>query len=165
MTKLKLQKSKSRRTLEHMSILLCIFLAHKTVSVRLLSTFVGDCIVAASELAQNAKALEAWTVFQKYKACGRILFKFEETRQGIAEEVVELLVKEKFVLIGTSSPSIDDEKSHDFPNHRFALSHGLCALENLVLDKVEPGAYFLSAAPIKWLKAEASPVRAYLIKK
>ena len=130
-----------------------------------LSTFVGDCIVAASELAQNAKALEAWTVFQKYKACGRILFKFEETRQGIAEEVVELLVKEKFVLIGTSSPSIDDEKSHDFPNHRFALSHGLCALENLVLDKVEPGAYFLSAAPIKWLKAEASPVRAYLIKK
>ena len=39
-------------------------------------------------------------------------FQIEETRQGIAEEVVELLVKEKFVLIGTSSPSIDDEKSH-----------------------------------------------------
>lgn len=125
--------------------------------------FVGWCLVVPGEYAANPVLLSAWPCFAEHKKYGKILFNFEDKSQGISFETAEFLIKEQFHLLGTTNPSIDDEESKNFPIHRLALSRGVCALENLVLKDVEPGLYFLNAAPLRWVKAEASPVRAYLI--
>ena len=130
-----------------------------------LNMFVGDCLVAPAELAVDVQSLKEWEVFKKYKECGKILFKFEDKTQGLGLDVAELLVNDQFHLIGTNSESIDNEDSEDFPIHHLLLGRGICVLENLVLERTDPGIYFLSAAPLKWRTAEASPVRAFLLKK
>ena len=42
------------------------------------------------------------------------------------------------------------------------LAHDIRVLENLVLDEVPEGDYELIALPLKWVHADASPVRAVL---
>ncbi len=48
--------------------------------------------------------------------------------------------------------------------HRLLLGAGVVLLENLDLSQVEPGKYFLSAAPLRVKGADGAPVRAILIK-
>ena len=43
------------------------------------------------------------------------------------------------------------------------LSRDIAILENLFLDEVEPGDYFLAAQPVKMCGIEAAPARAVLI--
>ena len=57
-------------------------------------------------------------------------------------DVAELLVNDQFHLIGTNSESIDNEDSEDFPIHHLLLGRGICVLENLVLERTDPGIYF-----------------------
>lgn len=67
-----------------------------------------------------------------------------------------------YTLIGTDALSVGTKGSQTEP-HRALLSSGIAILENLRLDCVEPGAYFLIAPPIKLDGLEAAPVRALLI--
>ena len=47
--------------------------------------------------------------------------------------------------------------------HRELLAHEIVILENLVLDDIEDGRYFLSALPLKMDGLDGSPVRAVLM--
>ena len=47
-------------------------------------------------------------------------------------------------------------------SHQTLARTGMCNLEGLVLDQVEPGFYTLIALPLKIEGADASPVRAIL---
>jgi arylformamidase len=65
-------------------------------------------------------------------------------------------------LVGIDTFSIDHPDSKDLAAHRALFGGGLCVLEELDLSQVAPGAYELVALPLRWVGADASPVRAAL---
>ena len=79
-----------------------------------------------------------------------------------APELVTLLARLGVLLIGIDTPSVDPASSKGLHAHQQLLQHGLRVLENLVLDEVAAGDYELIALPLKWMTADASPVRAIL---
>ncbi|MGE5116914.1 MAG: kynurenine formamidase, partial [Betaproteobacteria bacterium] len=58
--------------------------------------------------------------------------------------------------------SIDPADSKSLDSHQVIRRRGLRVLENLVLDAVPEGDYELIALPLRWVEADASPVRAVL---
>jgi arylformamidase len=75
---------------------------------------------------------------------------------------VERLADAGVRLVGIDTASIDPAESKDLPSHQVIRRRGLRVLENLVLDDVPEGDYELIALPLKWMTADASPVRAVL---
>jgi arylformamidase len=67
------------------------------------------------------------------------------------------------ILIGTDAPSIDPPDAPDLPAHGALLSRGVAILEDLALERVAPGDYWLVALPLKLEDLDASPVRAVLL--
>ncbi|MBA2964098.1 MULTISPECIES: arylformamidase [Ramlibacter] len=75
---------------------------------------------------------------------------------------IERLADAGVRLVGIDTASIDPAASKDLPSHQAVRRRGLRVLENLVLDDVPEGDYELIALPLKWMTADASPVRAVL---
>ena len=65
-------------------------------------------------------------------------------------------------LVGTDAPSVDPEGSTALEAHRALATSGVAILESLALAGIEPGRYALVAFPLRWIGADASPVRAAL---
>jgi arylformamidase len=65
-------------------------------------------------------------------------------------------------LVGIDTASIDPADSKTLSSHQVLRQRDLRVLENLVLDDVPAGDYELIALPLRWLLADASPVRAVL---
>ncbi|HEU4464662.1 MAG TPA: arylformamidase, partial [Gemmatimonadota bacterium] len=65
-------------------------------------------------------------------------------------------------LVGTDAPSVDPAASASLDAHRVLGSSGVVILESLALAGIEPGRYALVAFPLRWIGADASPVRAAL---
>ncbi|HET6362033.1 MAG TPA: cyclase family protein [Gemmatimonadota bacterium] len=65
-------------------------------------------------------------------------------------------------LVGTDAPSVDPEASTALDAHRALAASGVVILEGLMLAGIEPGRYALVAFPLRWIGADASPVRAAL---
>jgi len=63
--------------------------------------------------------------------------------------------------VGIDYLSVDSQKN--FGNHNILLGADICLIEGLYFRDVPQGNYFLSALPLKFSGAEASPVRAVLI--
>jgi len=81
---------------------------------------------------------------------------------GFEAGAVALLIEAGVRLIGTDAPSVDPIDSDTLPAHHGLLSAGICIVENLLLDRVEPGDYELIALPLRIRDGDASPVRAVL---
>ncbi len=64
--------------------------------------------------------------------------------------------------MGTDSASVDPAASKTLDAHQVLRRRGLRVLENLLLDEVPEGDYELIALPLRWVTADASPVRAVL---
>ena len=79
-----------------------------------------------------------------------------------APETVEWLARMGVRLIGIDTASVDPAASKTLPSHQQLRRLNLRVLENLVLDDVPEGDYELIALPLKWVDADASPVRAIL---
>jgi len=79
-----------------------------------------------------------------------------------APETIERLHALGVRLIGIDTASIDPADSKTLPSHHTIRRHAMRVLENLVLDHVPEGDYELIALPLKWMQADASPVRAIL---
>jgi arylformamidase len=65
-------------------------------------------------------------------------------------------------LVGTDAPSVDPADSASLDAHRSLGSSGVAILESLALAGIVPGRYALVAFPLRWIGADASPVRAAL---
>ena len=65
-------------------------------------------------------------------------------------------------VVGTDAPSVDPADSTSLDAHRALGSAGVAILESLALAGIEPGRYALVAFPLRWIGADASPVRAAL---
>ena len=81
---------------------------------------------------------------------------------AFAPETVAWLAGQGVKLIGIDTPSIDPAPSKTLASHRQLLLLDVRVLENLVLDEVPEGDYELIALPLRWIDADASPVRAVL---
>ena len=67
-----------------------------------------------------------------------------------------------YILVGTDSMTVEPDGS-DGRTHKMLMVDNIAILENLDLENVESGNYFLVAPPVKIGGAEAAPVRAMLI--
>ena len=103
----------------------------------------------------------------------RVLFKtrsFPDPTQwrsdfmALSEELVDFLVEKKVCLVGIDTPSIDLAEDKILESHQCVARHNLAILEGIVLDKVTPGIYQLIALPLPIEGADASPVRAILLR-
>jgi arylformamidase len=94
----------------------------------------------------------------------RVLFK---TGGGVflAPLAALRLVERGVMLVGTDALSIDPDDAEDLPVHRTLLSRGIALLENLDLSRAGPGDYTLVAAPLPFEDLDASPLRAFLIRR
>jgi arylformamidase len=90
------------------------------------------------------------------------LDRFDETLCAFAPETIEHLADLGVRLVGIDTASIDPASSKTLDSHQVIRRRGLRVLENLVLDEVAEGDYELIALPLKWIGADASPVRAVL---
>jgi len=81
---------------------------------------------------------------------------------AFAPETIAWLAALGVRLVGIDSQSVDPADSKTLPSHRQLLALDMRVLENLVLADVPAGDYELIALPLKWVLADASPVRAVL---
>lgn len=65
-------------------------------------------------------------------------------------------------LLGTDAPSVDPIDSQTLDAHRALFAAEVAIVESLALAGIEPGRYEFVAFPLRWVGADASPVRAAL---
>jgi arylformamidase len=122
-----------------------------------------------------AGAITEKAIKQQFEAnpTERVLFKtqhkviedvFADDYPFIGVDAVEYLAKQGVKLVGLDTPSVDHINSKSLETHHALSKHGFYWLENLNLEKASAGRYFLVAAPIKLVTAEAAPARALLLK-
>jgi arylformamidase len=96
------------------------------------------------------------------RTCERAPVTWVDDFSAFAPEAVEWLASLGVKLIGIDTASIDPVASKTLESHQRLRRLDLRVLENLVLDDVPEGDYELIALPLKWVDADASPVRAIL---
>lgn len=90
------------------------------------------------------------------------LDRFDDALTAFAPATIERLADLGVQLIGIDTASIDPAASKTLDSHQVIRRRQLRVLENLLLDDVPEGDYELIALPLKWVTADASPVRAVL---
>jgi arylformamidase len=81
---------------------------------------------------------------------------------AFAPATIDWLAARGVRLVGLDTASVDPADSKTLDAHQRLRHHDLRVLENLVLDAVPEGDYELIALPLRWVEADASPVRAVL---
>ena len=133
----------------------------KTIDQLGLVPFVGNCFVARHD--GNVTAADAAAIMEKAKAAGaaeRILIAGKAT---VTAEAARVFAAAGIKLLGNESQTVGPE---DAPKevHLILLGAEVVLLEGIVLDDVDEGRYFLSAAPLNLGGCDGAPCRAYLIK-
>ncbi|MGN0615530.1 cyclase family protein [Ruminococcus flavefaciens] len=133
----------------------------KTIDQLGLVPFVGDCFVARHD--GNVTAADAAGIMEKAKSAGaaeRILIAGKAT---VTAEAARIFAEAGIKLLGNESQTVGPE---DAPKevHLILLGAEVVLLEGIVLDNVDEGRYFLSAAPLNLGGCDGAPCRAYLIK-
>jgi arylformamidase len=96
------------------------------------------------------------------RTCDRAATTWTGDFAAFAPETLDWLAGQGVRLVGIDTPSVDPADSAALDSHQRLLRLDLRVLENLVLDDVPAGDYELIALPLRWMHAEASPVRAVL---
>ena len=133
----------------------------KTIDQMGIVPFVGDCFVARHD--GNVTAVDVASIMEKAKAAGaaeRILIAGKAT---VTAEAASVFAAAGIKLLGNESQTVGPE---DAPKevHLILLGAEVVLLEGIVLDNVDEGRYFLSAAPLNLGGCDGAPCRAYLIK-
>lgn len=136
------------------------FIRHgKAIDEMGLEPFIGDCYVARHDgevLAEDAERIVA-----RAKTDGapeRILIAGKAT---VTESAARVFAQAGLLLLGNESQTVGPEDA-PMQVHLILLGSGCVLLEGIVLDAVEEGRYFLSAAPLNLGGCEGAPCRAYL---
>ncbi len=83
---------------------------------------------------------------------------------SLSAELIEYLSKQGVKLVGIDTPSIDLSEDKVLQSHHAVAKYDMAILEGIVLDQVADGIYQLIALPLAIEGADASPVRAVLLK-
>ncbi len=125
-----------------------------------LDAFVGPCYVAKTN--GNLTANGAMSIIDKAKKIGapeRILLAGDLV---VTADAARIFANSRIKLIGNEGQSVGPE-NEPMEVHKILLEAGVVLLEGVVLDDVNEGKYFLSAAPLNIAGGEGAPCRAYLI--
>ncbi len=90
--------------------------------------------------------------------------RFNKNFVYLNESGARFLVKSKIKAVGIDGPSIRKFRLKPDTVHPMLLKAGIGVYEGLYFREVKPGRYFFIGLPLKIKGAEASPVRAVLIK-
>lgn len=82
--------------------------------------------------------------------------------RGLSPDAAAWCGERGLKLVGTDAPSVDPLDSDTLDAHRALVAAGVAIVESLALAGIEPGSYELVAFPLRWIGADASPVRAAL---
>lgn len=141
----------------------------KTIDEVDLSAYIGKCKVFDLTRVKEfilKKDIEDLDISEN----DRVLFKTQNSFDReynpkfvyLEEDAAAYLAEKKIKLLGMDAMSIErDKKEH--PTHKIILGANIAVLEDLQLEFVMEGEYYLTALPLKIKGAEASPVRAVLI--
>ena len=119
-----------------------------------------DRCIGKCQLVCHAGKIEAgfWENVWK-KGMDKILFRGNvQLDVNAAENIVKYGVK----LIGVESSTVGDEVCQQ-QVHKILLKEEVVILENLRLNEIQEGEYFLAAQPLKMQDLDGSPVRAILV--
>lgn len=142
------------------------------IDERDLNFYYGDCQVIAVQLAAGQRILPKHLENTSLRS-KRILFKtnsfpnpnhWNSNFNALSPEVIDDLAARGVVLVGIDTPSIDLAEDKELRTHQAVFRNDMAVLEGIVLDKVPEGFYTLIALPLKLKGADASPVRAVLVK-
>jgi len=141
------------------------------IAERSLEIYYGPCEVIAARVPRGAR-IRPSDLPGPVRA-PRVLFRTESFPDptdfttdfaALSPELVRWLAAQGVVLVGLDTPSVDPFDDKDLRSHQAIADHDLAILEGLVLSHVEPGLYTLFALPLKLDGADASPVRAALLR-
>jgi arylformamidase len=129
-----------------------------------LDVLVGPCVVVAAE------GLSLDDVARAPEGAERVLYKtpnselwaqneFPEEFARLDGEAAQFLVNRGVKLVGVDWLSVGDEDAH-----HILLDAGVVPIEGLDLHGVEPGEYFLFAAPLKIESSDGAPARVVLVR-
>jgi arylformamidase len=111
------------------------------------------------------------------KTYRRILFKTQNSLKYYKEpefnssfiyldkSVCKAMVKAGVLTVGLDYITVDPHGSEGFPAHKTLLYNGVCIIECIDLDNVEPGEYFLMCMPLKLKGTDGAPARVVLLDK
>ena len=134
-----------------------------------LAAYVGRAVVLD---AQNQDIL-SWNLFEAvdFSDTPRVLVKtggwpdatrFPDEVPVLAPDVPARLAQRGVVLFGVDVPSVDRVASKTLPIHHALFEANIAILEGVDLRAVPPGAYQLTALPLRLMGADGAPVRAIL---
>lgn len=83
---------------------------------------------------------------------------------SLSPELVNYLGDKKVILVGIDTPSVDPAEDKILESHTAIFKNDMAILEGIVLEDVAEGIYELIALPLKIAGADATPVRAILLK-
>lgn len=90
--------------------------------------------------------------------------KWRDDFNALSRELILFLKEKGVILVGIDTPSVDLSTDKNLESHLTIYENNMAILEGIVLDKVEDGIYQLISLPLKLKEADASPVRAVLLK-
>lgn len=83
---------------------------------------------------------------------------------SLSPELIHFLSERGAILAGIDTPSIDPFTDKSLLSHKAVFETNMAILEGIILADVPDGCYCLVSLPLKIRSADASPVRAILIK-
>lgn len=140
------------------------------VEARALSAYIGRAQVVRISVARGDRIQPSHLKEKKIQA-PRVLFStatFPDPNQwnsdfaSLSPELIRHLHDQGVVLVGIDTPSVDPEDSKKLESHQALFETKMAVLEGLLLSHVPEGLYTLTAAPLPFVGADASPVRALL---
>lgn len=142
------------------------------IDKRDLSHYLGRCQVIQVDIEPGARIYPK-DIESKAITCKRVLFRtgsfpdpnnWNSDFNSLSPDLINDLARKGVRTVGIDTPSIDPETSKALESHQAIYNNDIAVLEGLVLEHVEEGVYFLIALPLKLKNADASPVRAVLMK-
>jgi arylformamidase len=82
----------------------------------------------------------------------------------LSAEAAEYCIQQKIKLIGIDYVTVEKSPDATFPVHHRLLENDIFILEHINLEHIQTGRYTLLCLPLKIKDAEASPVRAVLLR-
>jgi arylformamidase len=143
------------------------------MAARDLKVYLGRCQVISVTLPRGARILPE-DLGQTSIQASRVLFKtnsfpnpnkWNGDFNSLSPELVLFLSKKGVRLVGIDTPSVDPAEDRELASHGEIYRQNMAVLEGIILTEVPEGIYTLIALPLRIKDADASPVRAVLVKR
>lgn len=147
-------------------------LGGSAIDARALEIYIGPAQVIEVKCSPNSR-IQVADLSSHSILAPRILFKTRSFPNpdkwngdfvALSSDLIDYLAAKKVRLVGIDTPSIDPANDKSLESHTAVFKNDLSILEGVVLEHVEPGLYDLIALPLRIAGADASPVRAILLK-